>query len=73
MAALGEVNKRTEQEEDSHSSSVVVPFDDVEKTQIPDTTEAAESNIQSFQRPVQGFRWFLVCVGLYLGAVLYGE
>jgi hypothetical protein len=59
-------------EEDSKNSSMV-PLDDTEKTQLPEPKESAEGNAHGFQRPVKGFKWFLVCVGLYLGAVLYGE
>jgi hypothetical protein len=25
-----------------------------------------------FKRPISNWKWFLVCVGLYLGALLYG-
>lgn len=49
------------------------PLDDIEKTQVSGTKETTDGNFNGFQRPVNGFKWFLVCVGLYLGAVLYGE
>ena len=25
-----------------------------------------------FKRPINNWQWFMVCVGLYLGALLYG-
>ena len=49
------------------------PPDDIEKTQVSGTKETTDGNSNGSQLPVNGFKWFLVCVGLYLGAVLYGE
>jgi hypothetical protein len=67
-----EGHQETAPEVDSKSSSVL-PLDDIEKTQHPDYKETTGGSAQNFQRPVKGFKWFLVCFGLYLGAVLYGE
>jgi hypothetical protein len=72
MAVTLESHQETAPEEDSKSSSMV-PLGDIEKTQLPGSKEATDGNVQTFQRPVKGFKWFLVCFGLYLGAVLYGE
>jgi hypothetical protein len=72
MAAALEGHQETAPEEDSKTSSVL-PLDDIEKTQLPDSKETTDGSVQNFQRPVKGFKWFLVCFGLYLGAVLYGE
>lgn len=69
MAATLEDPQQPALEEDSS----VAPLDDIEKTQPSDFKETIGGSANNFQRPVNGFKWFLVCVGLYLGAVLYGE
>jgi hypothetical protein len=72
MAAAIEDHQQVQSEEDSKSSSMN-PVEDIEKKQLSDIKDTDQGNPQGFQRPVNGFKWFLVCVGLYLGAVLYGE
>jgi hypothetical protein len=72
MATPLEDNQRVGSGEDSKSTSMNPP-DDIEKTQLSDIKEPTQSNLQGSQRPVSGLKWFLVCFGLYLGAVLYGE
>lgn len=72
MAAALEDRPQVPPEQDSGSPSMA-PLDDIEKTQLSEPKETAEGNKPNFQRPVKGYRWVLVCVGLYLGAVLYGE
>jgi hypothetical protein len=72
MAAALESQQQAALEEDSKNPSLN-PLDDVEKTQLSDMKETTDGNGHGFQRPVSGFKWFLVCFGLYLGAVLYGE
>lgn len=72
MATPLEDNQQLGSGEDSQSPSMN-PLDDIEKTQLSDIKEPAKRNLQGSQRPVSGFKWFLVCIGLYLGAVLYGE
>ena len=41
---------------------------DIEKRE-PDGPDPAPIR---FERPIGNWQWFLVCVGLYLGALLYG-
>jgi len=72
MAAALENPQQAAPEEDSKSSSMA-PLDDIEKTRLPGAEDTAGGTPSDYQRPVNGFKWFLVCVGLYLGAVLYGE
>jgi hypothetical protein len=60
-------------EEDSNSSSPLpMPYDGGE-TGVPDIEKTSENNEEQFQRPVNGYKWILCCVGLYLGAVLVGK
>jgi MFS family permease len=57
-------------EVDSKESSVLPTPDfpsDIEKS--PDESIQEEG---PFERNITPFRWFLVCLGLYLGALLYG-
>jgi len=35
-------------------------------------TTAASFQDRPTERPVRGFKWFLVCVSLYIGALIYG-
>ncbi len=72
MATTLEDGQPVVPEERSNSPSMA-PIEDIEKKQLSDTEDAAAASGQTFQRPIQGFKWFLVCFGLYLGAVLYGE
>lgn len=37
-----------------------------------DQTTAVSPQARQTQRPVRDFKWFLVCVSLYIGALIYG-
>lgn len=37
-----------------------------------DQTTIVSPKDHQTQRPVRGFKWFLVCVSLYIGALIYG-
>lgn len=57
-------------EVDSKESAVLPTSDlpsDIEKSSKQSTQEEVP-----FERNIPPFRWFLVCLGLYLGALLYG-
>jgi hypothetical protein len=41
---------------------------DIEKREV----DASNSPPTEYQRPISNGRWFLVCLGLYLAALLYG-
>jgi hypothetical protein len=42
---------------------------DLERTEI----EVSRENTSEFKRPFSNWRWALVCSGLYLSALLYGQ
>jgi hypothetical protein len=48
------------------------PSVDLEKSSSLNLTGAEEPAVQ-FERPISGWQWTLVCVGLFLGALLYGK
>ena len=48
------------------------PSVDLEKSSSINLTGAEEATVQ-FERPISGWAWTLVCVGLFLGALLYGK
>lgn len=54
--------KEVLQSDSTHSS-------DEQSPQLFPTTSLKES---PSLRPVRGFKWFLVCVSLYIGALIYG-
>jgi len=60
-------------EEDSKSSSLVPMPHHVGKTGLSDVEKTSESDEDQFKRPVNGYKWILCCVGLYLGAILVGK
>jgi hypothetical protein len=35
--------------------------------------DATEEKTARFERPISGWAWALVCVGLFLGSLLYGK
>ena len=72
MTTILEDRQQVVPEEDSESPSMN-PLDDIEKTQVSNMKDTTDGNPKGFQRPVNGLKWVLVCIGLYLGAVLYGE
>jgi hypothetical protein len=45
---------------------------DIEKISFLDLN-AAEEKTARFERPISGWAWALVCVGLFLGSLLYGK
>jgi hypothetical protein len=45
---------------------------DIEKISFLDLN-AAEEETARFERPISGWAWALVCVGLSLGSLLYGK
>ncbi len=49
-----------------HQSSI-----DIEKISFLNLN--AEEEIARFKRPISGWAWALVCVGLSLGSLLYGK
>jgi hypothetical protein len=50
-----------------HQSSI-----DIEKISFLDL-DATEEKTARFERPISGWAWALVCVGLFLGSLLYGK
>jgi hypothetical protein len=59
-----------EDTEESKKSLELGPIKDVEDG---GQNEKAENTEAEFQRPMTNLRWFSVCVGLYLTALLYGK
>ena len=59
--------------ENSRTASVMDANVDIEKTE-PDTLNLrADSEApKEFVRPISTTSWILVCIGIYLGAILYG-
>lgn len=59
--------------ENSRTASVMDTTIDIEKTE-PDTLNlrADGEAPKEFVRPISTTSWILVCVGIYLGAILYG-
>jgi hypothetical protein len=45
---------------------------DIEKISFLDL-DATEEKTARFERPISGWAWALVCVGLFLGSLLYGK
>jgi hypothetical protein len=62
-----------EGEEDSKGSSFVPVPHDVGKAGLSDIEKTTEGDEEEFKRPVNGYKWILCCVGLYLGALLVGK
>ena len=60
-------------EEDTKNSTVDPIPHDVGKIEPSDKTLTSESDEGPFSRPVNGWKWILCCLGLYLGALLVGK
>jgi hypothetical protein len=45
---------------------------DIDKISFLDL-DATEEKTVRFERPISGWAWALVCVGLFLGSLLYGK
>jgi len=57
--------------EDSRAPSALETPVDIEKTD-PNEVKLQTEGAGEFKRPVSNLTWVFVCVGLYLGAILYG-
>lgn len=49
-----------------------VSLSDNEKPVDVEQTAVQPSDRKSFKRPIKGWKWFSICLGLYLAAILYG-
>jgi hypothetical protein len=59
--------------DNSGTSSVVDHAADVEKTQLDAVNLRGDSGApKEYVRPISTTSWILVCIGIYLGAILYG-
>jgi hypothetical protein len=57
----------------SKTASIIDPTIDVEKKELNAVHQSAGAEKSNeFQRGISDAKWFLCCVGLYLGAFLYG-
>ena len=60
--------------DESRTTSVMDNAIDIEKTE-PDTLNlrADGEAPKEFVRPISTAKWIFVCIGIYLGAILYGR
>lgn len=57
----------------SKATLVIDPDIDIEKRKLKSVDESkGGGNSTEFQRGISDIKWFLCCIGLYLGAFLYG-
>lgn len=58
----------------SKTASILDPDIDIEKKELNavDKTSAAAQS-KEFQRSISNTKWYMCCIGLYLGAFLYGK
>jgi hypothetical protein len=58
----------------SKTASILDPNVDIEKKGLSGVDQpAAAEKSNEFQRSISNTKWYLCCIGLYLGAFLYGK
>jgi hypothetical protein len=58
----------------SKATSILDPNVDIEKKELNSVNQtAAAKKSNEFQRSISNTKWYLCCIGLYLGAFLYGK